>query len=80
MPTSDPIPAVSSPVFTCPLCQASAGPRDITGLNCGISLALATALAERQVLSAMPEQASAPPVAEVIAPRFGEHLLNNGYI
>ena len=66
--------------FACPQCRAPIRAGDITCPNCGVSLALAAVLAERQVLSAMPVEAGKPYEADIILPRFGEFLVTNGDI
>jgi len=66
-------------VFSCPQCLAPVTGREVVCPQCGIGLALAATLAERQVLAAAPPS-SKPYVADVILPRFGEFLLSNGYI
>jgi signal transduction histidine kinase len=70
----------SLPVFACPQCRAPVRAGDILCPNCGVSLALAAVLAERQVISAMPAEAAKPYEADVILPRFGEFLVTNGDI
>jgi signal transduction histidine kinase len=70
----------SSANLVCPQCRSIVQPEDITCSICGVDLALATVLAEREVLAFTPARASAPYVSDVILPRFGEYLLRNGYI
>lgn len=64
----------------CPSCRAHVGPRDTDCPTCGIDLALAAALAERQALASIPARKDSPYFADVILPRFGEYLLRTGYI
>jgi signal transduction histidine kinase len=66
--------------FVCPHCQAAIRADDRQCPNCGVDLALAAVLVERQVLASVPAAPSAPPFAELILPRFGEFLLNSGTI
>jgi len=75
-------PTAPSPSFplVCPQCRSTIQPDDITCPVCGVDLALAAALAEREVLAFTPARAAAPYVSDVILPRFGEYLLRNGYI
>jgi len=76
-------PSVSSelpPTFTCPQCRTPVRAGDITCPHCGVSLALAAVVAERQVLSGMSVEAGRPYVADVILPRFGEFLVTSGDI
>ncbi|MBI4477387.1 MAG: hypothetical protein HY654_09455 [Acidobacteria bacterium] len=64
----------------CPNCRAKVGPRDTDCPTCGVDLALAAALAERQALASIPARKDSPYFADVILPRFGEYLLRTGYI
>jgi signal transduction histidine kinase len=48
--------------------------------HCGVDLALAAALAERQALSVLPSGSDAPFVGDVMLSRFGEFLMKQGYI
>lgn len=64
----------------CPQCRARVQPGDASCPACGIDLAMAAALAERETLAALPAAPRAPYVADVILPRFGEFLLQNGHI
>lgn len=70
----------SAPAFTCPQCRALVNADDRTCSNCGIDLALAAVLMERQVLAFTPARPAAPYVSDVMLPRFGEYLVRNGYI
>jgi signal transduction histidine kinase len=72
--------AEPSLTFACPQCRAPVRAGDILCPNCGVSLALAAVLAERQVISAMPAEAARPYETDVILPRFGEYLVTNGDI
>lgn len=80
MPTSQTTGSGPAPGLVCPQCHAPVGPAATTCPQCGVDLALAAALAERQALVSIPTEARAPYVADVILPRFGEFLLNNHYI
>ena len=64
----------------CPQCRSTVQIEDITCPVCGVDLALAAALAEREVLAFTPARATAPYVSDVILPRFGEYLRRNGHI
>lgn len=64
----------------CPSCRGPVGPRDAECPDCGVDLALAAALAERQALASIPAGKEAPYFADIILPRFGEYLLRIGYI
>jgi signal transduction histidine kinase len=54
--------------------------RDVVCPACGVDLAWAAALAERQVLASMPSAAGTPFKGDLLLPRFGEYLLRRGYI
>ncbi len=73
-------PDESVPALLCPQCRSTVQVEDITCPVCGVDLALAAALAEREVLAFTPARAAAPYISDVILPRFGEYLLRNGYI
>jgi signal transduction histidine kinase len=64
----------------CPQCRQTVEATDAYCPNCGANLALVAALAEREVLAAMPAPSGAPFVADVILPRFGEYLVQSGAI
>jgi len=66
--------------LVCPQCSAPVKVDDSQCPRCGVDLALAAALAERQVLASLPRARDLPFVADVILPRFGEFLLNHRYI
>jgi signal transduction histidine kinase len=76
---SDP-PSEPSLTFACPQCRTPVRAGDILCPHCGVSLALAAVLAERQVLAAMPAETGAPYQADLILPRFGEYLVTQGHI
>jgi signal transduction histidine kinase len=66
--------------FACPQCRTPVHAGDITCPHCGVNLALAAVVAERQVLASMPVEAGKPYEADIILPRFGEFLVTNGDI
>src|SRR5574341_2511449 len=66
--------------LVCPQCGAPVTVDDSQCPRCSVDLALAAALAERQVLASLPPAPDRPFVADVILPRFGEFLLNQHYI
>lgn len=73
--------AVDAPgTQACPRCRAAVSPRDAVCPSCGVDLALAAVLAERQALASIPAEAATPFVADVMLPRFGEYLTRTGYI
>jgi signal transduction histidine kinase len=81
-PFIPPNPPNASPPLTlvCPQCHAPVGMQDTTCPTCGINLELATAFIEREALAFTPSDSAAPFVAEIILPRFGEYLVQGGYI
>ncbi len=66
--------------FVCPQCGSSVKPEDVHCPVCKVDLALAAALAERQVLALKSAPAGSFYVADIILPRFGDFLLQNGDI
>jgi signal transduction histidine kinase len=76
LPKTGPLP----PSLRCPQCQAPVAPGDRFCHVCGVDLAFATLLAERQVLSGIPAGPGEPYVADAHLPRLGEYLLRNGTI
>lgn len=67
----------TTPLFNCPQCHAPVRANDTNCRACGINLALAAVLSERQVLSQMP---ATHPKAATDLPRFGEFLVSRDYI
>jgi signal transduction histidine kinase len=65
--------------FQCPQCLAAVRASDILCPSCGINLALAAVLAERQVIAAAPAASGEAVEAKLFLPRFGEFLVQNGY-
>jgi signal transduction histidine kinase len=68
------------PTQVCPRCRGAVTPRDAVCPHCGVDLALAAVLAERQALATIPTESTTPFVADVMLPRFGEYLTRTGYI
>ena len=66
--------------FLCPQCQSPVEVRDVVCPACGVDLAWAAALAERQVLASMPATSGASFKGDLLLPRFGEYLVRRGYI
>ena len=64
----------------CPQCRQPVDATDAFCPSCGANLALVAALAEREVLAAMPAPSGTPFVTDVILPRFGEYLVQSGAI
>jgi two-component system phosphate regulon sensor histidine kinase PhoR len=71
--------SATTPIFACPQCHAPVRAGDTTCRACGINLALAAVLAERQTLADLPA-ASPAPARTAELPRFGEFLVGQGYI
>ena len=72
--------SLSSQDLHCPQCQAVVTPGDRFCHVCGVDLAFATLLAERQVLAGIPARQDEPYIADTHLPRLGEYLLRNGTI
>jgi signal transduction histidine kinase len=64
----------------CPRCGATVGAGLSTCPACGIDVALAAVLLERQALSVIPAEPGAPFVGDAMLSRFGEFLMKKGYI
>jgi signal transduction histidine kinase len=76
---SFPEPTAPPATFRCPQCRAVVQPADNTCPACGVNLAWAAAIAERQVLAAAPGTSGAlTETTDVILPRFGEFLVQSG--
>lgn len=73
-------PALVLPLFECPHCHAPVGVTDLHCPKCKINLAVAAIFRERQVLASMPASPSTPYLADQNLPRFGDVLLQAGYI
>src|SRR6188474_2430764 len=78
--TSETASASASSAFVCPQCSSAVKPEEVHCPVCKVDLALAAALAERQVLAIKAVPAGSFYVADIILPRFGEFLLQNGDI
>jgi len=77
MSTQEP-PEISA-AFRCPQCRASVRPTDSVCPACGVNLAWAAAIAERQVLAAAPgATGTLTYTTDILLPRFGEFLVQSG--
>ncbi len=73
------IPA-TTPIFVCPQCRTPVRAGDLACRACGTNLALAAVLAERSTLAGVTAPAPSLPGRSHALPRFGEYLVNQGYI
>jgi signal transduction histidine kinase len=64
----------------CPRCGARVAAGQAACPGCGIDVALAAVLLERQALSMIPADPSAPFVGDAMLSRFGEFLMKKGYV
>jgi signal transduction histidine kinase len=64
----------------CPRCGAAVGAGLYSCPSCGIDVALAAVLLERQALSVIPAEPGTPFVGDAMLSRFGEFLMKKGYI
>jgi signal transduction histidine kinase len=80
MPDTHAVETDSASAFVCPQCGSAVRAEDVHCPVCKVDLALAAALAERQVLAMKSAPASSFYVADIILPRFGDFLLKNGDI
>lgn len=65
---------------TCPQCGEQVSPRARACPNCGISLAEAAAMAEQALKSTISPASTAPIAPEILVPRLGEYLIEQGKI
>lgn len=83
-PATDPDPLHASPErdrsVPCPRCGARVAAGMAACPDCGIDVALAAVLLERQALSVIPADPGAPFVGDAMLSRFGEFLMKKGYI
>ena len=85
MPPAEPTdPSLSSPArgrsVPCPRCGARVTAGQAACPDCGIDVALAAVLLERQALSMIPADPGTPFVGDAMLSRFGEFLMKQGYI
>ncbi|HNV02896.1 MAG TPA: ATP-binding protein [Vicinamibacterales bacterium] len=75
-----PVPEQPGGSLPCPRCDRLVAPSLVSCPHCGVDLALAAVLAERQALSVLPVEPDAPFVGDAMLSRFGEFLMKKGYI
>jgi signal transduction histidine kinase len=83
MPPAEPTdPSLSSPgrSVPCPRCGARVVAGQAACPDCGIDVALAAVLLERQALSMIPADPGTPFVGDAMLSRFGEFLMKQGYV
>jgi signal transduction histidine kinase len=66
--------------ITCPRCGENLAADERTCSNCGIDLILLTLLAERAYLEGIPGAAPIRTMPEILVPRIGEYLIQQGLI
>ena len=76
MTSKTPLPQTAA-LYQCPQCQTPVRANDKICPACGVNLALAAVLAERQTLGSRPPAA---PSKMADLPRFGEFLVREGYL
>ncbi len=69
-----------STTLACPRCGANLDADERTCLNCGIDLILLTLLTERAYLDGTPGAAPIQTTPEILVPRIGEYLIQQGLI
>jgi signal transduction histidine kinase len=79
-PVSPPSSSDAGRSVLCPRCGATVGAGLYACPSCGIDVALATVLLERQALSVIPAEPGTPFVGDAMLSRFGEFLMKQGYI
>jgi signal transduction histidine kinase len=70
----------TTPLFVCPQCQAPVRASDVNCRACGVNLALAAVITERQVMAEMPPVVRVPMGRATDLPRFGEFLVKHDFI
>jgi signal transduction histidine kinase len=66
--------------FSCPQCGEALSKKDRTCPHCGVDLFLLTLLSERAYLEGIPGAAPIPASPEVLVPRIGDYLIEQGLI
>jgi signal transduction histidine kinase len=79
-PDSPRVSTQTEQALLCPRCGATVAAGLPTCPACGIDVALAAVLLERQALSVIPAEPGAPFVGDAMLSRFGEFLMKKGYI
>jgi len=75
-----PVPPSAGRDLPCPRCGAAVPIGGATCPACGVDVALAAVLLERQALSVIPAEPGAPFVGDAMLSRFGEFLMKKGYV
>lgn len=65
---------------SCPSCNHSVDPQARECPNCGVDLALAAVLAERDLTSVLSISPGMPITPEILVPRLGEYLIERGVL
>jgi signal transduction histidine kinase len=66
--------------IACPVCGQRVDPQTQNCQECGIDLALALLLVDRQLADANPKQIGTPIAPEMLVPRLGDYLLEKGFL
>jgi signal transduction histidine kinase len=66
--------------FPCPQCGEPLSKEDRSCPNCGVDLFLLTLLSERAYLEGIPGAAPIPSTPEILVPRIGDYLIEQGLI
>ena len=72
--------AETSKLLTCPQCGADLDPDERTCSGCGIDLILLALLTERAYLEGVPGAAPIQTTPEILVPRIGDYLIQQGVI
>jgi signal transduction histidine kinase len=70
----------NSEFISCPKCGQALSKDDRTCSNCGVDLFLLTLLSERAYLEGIPGAAPIPATPEMLVPRIGDYLIDEGLI
>jgi two-component system sensor histidine kinase/response regulator len=71
---------MTSELVSCPQCGGEVDPQTKTCVHCGVGLALAALLAERNITTISLEDRKIPLSPEVLVPRLGDYLIEKGVL
>ncbi len=69
-----------SEIVSCPTCNHQIGSNDLECSNCGVNLAIAAILVENELWKHTAKSNNLPLVPEVLVPRLGDYLVENGLL
>lgn len=69
-----------SEIVSCPNCNHQIGPNDLECSNCGVNPAIAAMLVENELSKQAAKSNKLPLAPEVLVPRLGDYLVENGLL